>query len=93
MIPIYGPDTAYFPIDNPLIKNAKNTEVPLEGEEDMRIAPRATLLENINELRSQGYEVDDENNPVPNNISNSVAHQDNPTHKCWCWDSIYCRKL
>ena len=26
-----GADTAYSPIDNPLIKNSKKTEVPLEG--------------------------------------------------------------
>ena len=26
-----GPDTAYLPIDNPLIENSNNTEVTLEG--------------------------------------------------------------
>ena len=34
-----GPDTAYFPINNPLIKISKNTEVPLEGKEEMHITP------------------------------------------------------
>ena len=47
-----GPETAYLPIKNLLIKNANNKEVPLEGEEDMRITPRATLHKNINELQA-----------------------------------------
>ena len=92
MIPICGPDTAYFPINNPLIKNAKNTEVPLEGEEDMCIAPRATLRENINELRSQGYEVDYDNGPVTDNIPNPETQKDTPAYKPWGWYGIGRRK-
>ena len=38
-----GPDTTYLPIDNPLIKNTKKTEVTLEGEEDMCITPKSNL--------------------------------------------------
>ena len=45
----------------------------------MRTTPRATLCKNINEIRAQGYEVDDENDPVPDNIPNSVTQQDTPT--------------
>ena len=45
-----GPDTTYLPIDNPLIKNSNKTEVPLEGEEEMRIKLKATPHENTNEL-------------------------------------------
>ena len=34
----------------------------------MRITPKATLSEDINELRAQDYEVDDANEHVPGNI-------------------------
>ena len=36
----------------------------------MRITPREIICKNINELQSQGYEVDDDNDPVPDNIPN-----------------------
>ena len=64
------PDTSFFPIDNPLIQNAMNTEVPLEGEEDMHITPQETLCENINELRAHSYEVDNDNTHVLDEILN-----------------------
>ena len=36
----------------------------------MRIILKATLYENINEIRVQGQEVDDDNDPVSDNIPN-----------------------
>ena len=39
----------------------------------LRIAPKSTLRENINELRSRGYVVDEDNEPVPDNITNPDA--------------------
>ena len=64
------PETAYFPIEKPLIKNAKNKKVPMEGEEEIRITPKATPCKNINELQAKGCEVDDDNCTVPDTIPN-----------------------
>ena len=50
-----GPDTAYFPINNPLIEIEKNIEFRMEGEEYIIIAKNKNLDQNINEIRSQGY--------------------------------------
>ena len=86
------PDTIYFPIDNPLIKNEKNAEITLEGEDKMRITPGATLRKNINEVRAQGYEVDDDNGPVPDNIPNKDTQRYIPTYNTRVWDGIDCRK-
>ena len=83
-----GPDTAYFPTNNPLIKNDKNTEIPMEGEEEMCITSKSTLQKNINELRAQGYGVDDYNKPVLYNIPTSETQSYNPTYKSWGWYGI-----
>ena len=72
------PDTAYFPIYNPLIKNSDNTEVTPEWEEQMRITLKSTIFVNTNELRSKGYEVDNDNNPNPDNTLIPVTWQDTP---------------
>ena len=45
----------------------------------MRITPKSTLHENINELQSQGYEVDDNNELVLDNIPNPVTQKYTPT--------------
>ena len=74
-----SPDTAYPPIGKPLIKKSNNAEFPLKGEEDMCITSKATLFVNINELWSQGYEVDDDNKPVPDNIPNPETQKDTQT--------------
>ena len=85
------PDTAYLPIVNPLIENAKNIEVKLKGEEDMRITPETTIIK-INKLRSQVYEVDDVNKLVTDNITNPETQRDAPKYKPWVWNGINCRK-
>ena len=40
----------------------------------MPLTPKATLRENINELRAQVYEVDDGNEPVHDNIPKPATH-------------------
>ena len=37
----------------------------------MRIKPRSVLCKNINQLRAKVYRDEDDNEPVPNNTSNS----------------------
>ena len=39
----------------------------------MRITPKSTLHKNINELLAQVYEVDDDNEPAPDNIQNPAT--------------------
>ena len=58
----------------------------------MRIKPRETLRGNLNELRAQGYEVGDDNDPVPENVPNPETQKDTPTYKTWVWDGIDIRK-
>ena len=61
-------------------------------EEEMRITPKSTLCKNINELLSQGYEVDYDNEPVPGKIIKPETHWDTPTYKPWGFDDIDSRK-
>ena len=42
----------------------------MEGEEEIRITPKATPCKNINELQAKGCEVDDDNCTVPDTIPN-----------------------
>ena len=52
----------------------------MEGEEEMCITPKSTLQKNTIELQAQGYEVDDDNKPVPNNTPNPDTQWDTPTY-------------
>ena len=67
-------------------------EVPLEGEEEINSTPKTTLCKNIKEHQAQGYGVNEDNDPVPDNIPNSDTNEDNPTQNCWDWDGIHRRK-
>ena len=60
----------------------------IEGGKGMRIAPKATLRENINELQAQEYSVRDDNQPVPDNISNPETQQYTQTYSPWGWYGI-----
>ena len=44
----------------------------------MCITPKSTLLENTNELQEQGYEVGDDNEPLPDNNTNPETQQEIP---------------
>ena len=59
----------------------------------MHITKKTTLHKNINELRAQGYEIDDDNEPLPDNIPNPETQQDTPTYKPWGWYGIGRKKL
>ena len=49
----------------------------------MRITLKKKAFKKINELRAQGYKVDDDNEPVPDNIPNSETQRYTPTYKPW----------
>ena len=91
--PTYVPDTLYFPINNSLIIKSNKTEIPLGVEEYTWLLLVETHYKNINKHCEKGYKVDDDNNPVTNNIPNLHTYWYNMTYNNCGWGFIYRGKV